>query len=131
MQKYNTGLKYNWHIREATAQDYEEVHDEPLEQSIRAWVLDVDGKLCGIGGVVLVRGVYTIFLKIADGAQLPKSIIVKALKEGWRRISQMKFVVLYAIKEEGSLTADNLFRKFGFKDKEDCEYGRVYTWQAR
>ncbi len=123
--------KYNWHIREATKQDYEQVHNEPLEYSIRAWVLDVNDELCGIGGVVLVRGVYTMFLKLVDGVQIPKSIIVKALKQGWQLISQMQFVLLYAIKEEGSLTAENLFKKFGFKDKEDCEYGRVYEWQAQ
>lgn len=122
--------KYNWHIREATKQDYEQVHDESLEHSVRAWVLDVNGMLCGIGGVVLVRGVYTMFVKLIDGIEIPKSIIVKALKQGWQLISQMQFVVLYAIKDAGLPTAHNLLEKFGFKDKEDCEYGRVYEWQA-
>lgn len=121
----------NWILRDATIEDYQITHAEPLENSVRAWALEVNGELCGLGGVVLVKGAYTIFIKLRADMRVSKAILVKALKEGWKRISQMKFVNLYAIKEEGSKTAENLFRKFGFEDKEDSEHGRVYIWRAQ
>lgn len=124
--------KHKWHIREATANDFKEVFDAPLENSARAWVLDMAGKICGIGGVILVGGAYTVFLKTKVGLDIPKSIIVKAMKEGWEKISQMNFVALYAIKDPSLESAERLLQKFGFKDDEkSIDEGRVYIWQAR
>lgn len=124
--------KCNWNVREATLKDFEEIFDRAPDNSVRAWALDVAGELCGLGGVVLVRGVYTAFLQVKKDTQVSKIILVRAMKEGWRKISQMKFVVLYAIKDPKIKSAERLLRAFGFEDEErDTEDGRVYICQAQ
>lgn len=121
----------DWRVRDATIKDFEEVGGDSLTLSSRAWVLETPEKLVGIGGVFLKKGAWTAFVRVVDDKDVPKSVLVRAIKIGFSKILSMKLPTLCAIKEKELETADNLLSHFGFRHISTVGGEEVYIWQEQ
>ena len=121
----------DWRVREAVTKDFQGIKGNPMSLPMRAWVLEVGGKLVGLGGVFLKKRAWTAFVRVVDGQDVPKSILVKAMKIGFDRILSMKLPTLCAIKEKELCTADNLLNHFGFVQAAVIGEEEIYIWQKQ
>lgn len=102
---------------------------DDLGFSVRAWVLDIEGIVAGIGGVVMKSKAWTVFVKVVDGIIVSKRVLYLAMIEGFRNILQMNLPVLYAIKDKELESAGRLLPKFGFGVVACTKGEEIFKWQ--
>lgn len=119
--------KCDWLVRAATTEEFKQ-YGENLGFSVRAWVLEMENKIIGIGGVVLKNGAWTTFLKVCDDSFKNKRVLYLAMKNGFDRILMMKLPVLYAIKDKELATAEGLLKKFNFRSVGINNDEEIYKW---
>jgi hypothetical protein len=121
----------NWKVREAVSKDFKSLPVITTSISMRAWVLEVEDKLVGVGGVFLRKGAWTAFVRVIDNTLASKRILTQAMKIGFDKILAMNLPTLCAIKEKELETADRLLDYFNFSHV--CTIGNeeVYVWDQR
>lgn len=120
----------NWTVRPATTEEYK-IFSDDLGFTVRAWVLDIDGVIAGIGGVVMKSKAWTVFLKVVEGVVVSKRVLYLAMIDGFRNILQMNLPVLYAIKDKELESAERLLPKFGFGIIACTNGEEIFRWDQK
>jgi len=123
--------KADWEIRHAVRDDLKYLDGANFGSSARVWVMEVEGVVAGLGGVVLEAGRYTVFVKVVDDSLVRKVGIARAMKIGFREIIKMKLPILYAIRDREIGTSERLLDAFGFEHKVNIGNEEIYQWHQR
>lgn len=121
--------KNNYKIRPATKADVEKYYPD-LQYSVRAWTLEVEGILAGVGGVFLVPGSYTAFLHVDNDVKLSKITLTRAIIEGMKMIQKMGLRIS-AVRDECLGTSKNLLESFGFEYSHKENAKEIYIWHKQ
>lgn len=98
-------------LRPATKDDYEYFYNAPVEYTVRAYVLEDDGTRIGIGGMVLVKGQYTVFLNKKENISDIQAW--RAIKLGLKLL-KIDGIPVLAIRDKNIKSSTKLLKKLGF-----------------
>lgn len=107
-------INLKWYIKPATKEDFITLYGEAPKNTLKAWTLICNDKICGIGGVALVQFKYTAFCKKAKDVRLPNSVWYKAILQGFNEVKKMNVNIL-AIRDEKQESAERLLKRLGFE----------------
>lgn len=118
-------------IRAATSADLDEFYgDARPSASMRAIVVELDGKVAGIAGISYHGDMMTAFSKMDDSLRSYPVTIMKAAKRftGILNKHGRNVFAIAACYEKGS---DRFLKRVGFTFVGETSGGRVYQWQIR
>ena len=118
-------------IRTATLEDLNQFYgDARPSASMRAIVVDIDGKIAGVAGLSYHDGQMTAFSKMDDMLRDYPVTIMKAGKRFIRLIEShgRNVMAIASVDEPGS---DRFLERLGFTFVGEIEQGRVYQWVLR
>ncbi len=115
-------------IRPAKRSDLERFYPDGLPGTMRALVVEVDGDVAILGGIVWSDPMQCISHVLPAGKRYPKLIwrIAKRLI-GW--MDEIRAPV-YALADPEEPTAERLLERMGFTELHDSPAGRVYLWRG-
>lgn len=117
-------------IRPATKADFDQVISEPLPYRVRAYAVEHDGKLLGVGGFAFQPGeTIAAFVLKAEGAEkYPVTLhragrlaMAEAKRQGYRRV--------VAMAEQCNPAAERWLARLGFKPVMVDEV-QAWVWEA-
>jgi hypothetical protein len=117
-------------LRFATLDDFIYFYGHTPKYTIKAWVYEHEGVLLGIGGIVIYRESYNLFLKVNNAIKCSKKILYHAILQGMNEIKKTKLPYT-AIRDCTLDSSKRLLEKLGFQylltntDKQE-----VYVWQV-
>lgn len=118
-------------IRTATAADLDEFYgDDRPSASMRAIVVELDGKVAGVAGISYHGDQMTAFSKMHDVLKAYPVTIMKAAKRFTDILNKhgRNVFAIAACYEKGS---DRFLQHVGFTFIGETSEGRVYQWQIR
>ena len=99
--------------RFATKEDVDEFYlPEDQKYSMKAWVLEKDGKIYAIGGLWLVNNSWTAFVKVRDS--LPAKAFWKASMLVTAELKKLQLPIV-AIKDEALESSERYLTKLGYE----------------
>lgn len=111
-------------IRPATATDFLAFFGHPPKNTIKAIVVDIDGKVIGMGGIERHRGFYVAFSDISDDLRARKVVLMKAARAVIDLVKQCPLPVV-TIQNTEEKTSRNFLTHLGFVPTEEPE---VFLW---
>lgn len=117
----------NCDTRIATPEDIHRWFGGPPPVSLRAIVVEIDGKLEGICGVQSVRGGVTCFSTLSVKCRQHKRAVVLGVRLLRKVLRDYQYVIAYATKDEP--TADAFIRHVGFRHLGSSIEGEVYCYE--
>jgi len=95
--------------------------------TVKAWVIDVDGRVVGMGGLAFSRGRWIAFCDLTDEGRHYKRAIVKAGRAVMQEAGRAGHQFIYAEADPDEPMADRWLRRNGFRPDQST---RIYRWQA-
>lgn len=118
-------------IRTATAADLDEFYgDERPSASMRAIVVEIDGKVAGVAGISYHGDIMTAFSKMDDSLRKYPVTIMKAARRFTDILNKhgRNVFAISACYEKGS---DRFLERVGFTFVGETSEGRVYQWREQ
>ncbi len=115
-------------IRPATRADLEQFYDGHVPVSMRAHVLELDGRVLGIGGLYDDNGYVIAFSVMRDELRAHRRWIAKGVRYLQRVIEQEPGKVL-ALASPVEKTSRGLLAKMGFEYVRDTELGALCAFR--
>lgn len=116
-------------LRPATLSDFQAMLGEPLPYRVRAFAVEHDGKLLGVGGLAyLPNGSIGAFVHVVEGARRYRLALHKA---GLRTMQEAKRLGIHrvvAMAEPGVEPACRWLERLGFRPM-TVDGEQVYAWQ--
>lgn len=115
-------------VRPATFEDYRAFYGKPPEHSVRAWVMEVEGVIIGIGGVHHQRMGMSpyIFSDIKQEARRYKKFMVRAAIKGLKALDADRVLAIASPEEPGSV---KFLTYLGFKHFATSVRGEIFQWR--
>jgi hypothetical protein len=102
-------------VRPATALDIERLYQKANDETLRAWVMDVDDEPAAIGGVSFTAdGHPLIFSRLTDKIRPYKLAIFKGARLLLQRLALRRYP-MFAVADPGEATSRNLLAYLGMK----------------
>lgn len=114
-------------IRAATAQDFVEHFKQPSQRTVRAWVVEENGRVLGIGGFYLDAGRAVMFAEIANDARTRCQWPARAMLTSARHVLQQAMktgMPIYAVADPSVENSVKLLERIGFVQG----YKETYVW---
>lgn len=123
-------LRHTVEIRPATRADIDALLDEPLPYRVRAWAVERDGELLGVGGFAYQpRDVIAAFVIKAAGAEKYPVALHRAGLKAMAEARRAGFRRVVALAQLGNEAAERWLARLGFKPlMVDGE--RAWVWEA-
>lgn len=115
-------------IRPATRADLELFYEGRIPVSMRAHVIEVDGKILGVGGLYFESGYTVAFSHITDELRAHRKWIVKGARYLQRLIEQEPGTVL-AIASPREKTSEHLLQRLGFEQARQTPNGMLCVFR--
>lgn len=115
-------------IRPATRADLEQFYEGRIPVSMRAHVLDVGGKILGVGGLYFESGYTVAFSHITDELRAHRKWIVKGARYLQRLIEQEPGTVL-AVASPKEKTSEHLLQRLGFEQARQTPNGMLCVFR--
>jgi hypothetical protein len=119
-------VEERYKLRPATIEDHVYFYNEPPQYTVRAYVLEEGEKRIGIGGLVLVKGKFTLFLFKKE--PISNLAAWRAIKQGLKLLKNSRLPVM-AIRDKNIESSERLLKKLGFTFLQETEEEEVYIWQ--
>lgn len=117
-------------IRPATRADIEALIDEKLPYRIRAWAVERDDKVLGVGGFAFQpEGVIAAFVLKADGAEKYPLALHKAGRFAMKEAERSGYRRIVALAEAANPNAEPWLERLGFKLKM-VDNVKTWIWEA-
>lgn len=117
-------------IRHATLADFQEIIGEPLPFRVRAFAVEHDGKLLGIGGLAyLPNGTVGAFVHATEGARPYRIAMHKAGLRTMEEARKLGLRRVVALAEPGIEPAVRWLERLGFHPTV-VDGETVYAWQG-
>lgn len=114
-------------IRGATRADIDAFYDGKLTKTVRAWVVEIDGELAAVAGVIREPLVMIAFSSMKPGLDVSKITIWKTALRLWDNIRALGYPVRAIAHPEIPGSAAFLER-LGFLHIKSSPIGEVYQW---
>jgi hypothetical protein len=115
-------------IRPATAEDIAAFSDMANKPSIRAWAAELDGRIVGLGGVVLSRGRWLGFADLTPEARPYKMTIARAAIRFLADAKARGVKFIYVEADLSEPTSLRWLESLGFHLDPRTQY--LYRWRA-
>jgi RimJ/RimL family protein N-acetyltransferase len=117
-------------IRPATRADIDAMIDEPLPWRVRAWAVEHDGKLLGIGGFAYQpNDTIAAFVLKKPGAEKYAVSLHRAGLMAMREAKRLGYRRIVALAEQTNEAAERWLERLGFKEvMVDSE--KAWVWEA-
>jgi RimJ/RimL family protein N-acetyltransferase len=117
-------------IRPATRADIDAMIDEPLPWRVRAWAVEDDGKLLGIGGFAYQpNDTIAAFVLKKPGAEKYAVSLHRAGLMAMREAKRLGYRRIVALAEQTNEAAERWLERLGFREvMVDSE--KAWVWEA-
>ena len=115
-------------VRKATIEDIEAYSELSTRPSIKAVVLEVDGKVIGIGGLCLSKGRWYAFVDLDDEARVYKTTIARTAIRFLRQARADGIKFIYAGRDHEEPRSGVWLESLGFEI--DPRTQILYRWRA-
>jgi len=117
-------------IRPATRKDIDQLISEPLPHRIRAFAVEENGKLLGVGGFVYQPdGTIAAFVLKAPGAEKYRVALHRAGLMAMQEAKKAGFRRVVALAEKTNPAAERWLSRLGFKQVM-VEKEKAWIWEA-
>jgi len=114
-------------VRRATRADIEAFLPVTDRPTVKAWVVDVDGRIVGMGGLALGQGRWIRFCDLSEEGRHYKRAIVKAGRAVMEEARRAGHRFIYAEADADEPMARRWLTRNGFRPDQTT---RIYRWQA-
>lgn len=114
-------------IRRATKSDIDIFAGTKDRPTVKAWVIDVDGRAIGMGGLAFAKGRWFAFCDLSDEARRYKVSIVKTGRLVMEEARRAGHQFIYADADAEEPMAKRWLTSNGFRQDSKT---RCYRWQA-
>lgn len=116
-------------VRPATRADIETYAGRPSNETIRAFVGELDGKVIAIGGLATVKGRHFAFLDLDEEARGYKMHIMRMALRMMQNASSRGVRFIFAEADQCEPKSDAWLKRLGFKP--DPRSQNLYRWRAK
>jgi len=116
-------------IRPATRADIDQLIDEPLPWRVRAFAVENEGKLLGVGGFVHQPGAIAAFVIKAEGAEKYPLALHRAGLMAMREAKETGYRRVVALAEKLNPAAERWLARLGFKQVM-VDNESAWVWEA-
>lgn len=117
-------------IRPATLKDFQDMIGEPLPYRVRAFAVELDGKVLGVGGLAyLPNGTIGAFVHMAEGARRYRLALHRAGLRTMDEARRLGIRRVVAMAEPGVEPAARWLERLGFRPM-SVDGETVYAWQG-
>jgi RimJ/RimL family protein N-acetyltransferase len=120
----------NTEIRPATRADIDEMINEPLPWRVRAWAVELDGELLGIGGFAYQpNDTIAAFVLKKPGAEKYAVSLHRAGLTAMQEAKRLGYRRIVALAEKTNEAAERWLARLGFKEVMVDEE-KAWVWEA-
>ena len=109
-------------VRSATTSDFESIDGSPPGRTVRALVLEQDGRRLALFGVYPMNTNYVMFSTFTDECRANKRAMAMAVKSIWQLIAKIPAMPLLAHADPEIKGSDVLLRHMGFEQYREGFY---------
>jgi hypothetical protein len=118
-------------IRFITESDIRHFFGMNTPNSLVGWAVDYHGKLAAIAGVIYTRPLPVVFSYIDPDVKAPDITVWRCAIKIWQNIKGLGHPSLYAVADDGLVTAPRFLTRLGFRLLENDARGEVYIWETQ